>query len=337
MRTICFALAAAFAAATGFAASAQADPVKIRTSYVVPVANWAAYLATKPELMTHQGKSYVTEATRFQGTPPMITAMAAGDLEIGDLAFSSLALAIQNAGLTDLRIISDDFQDGVPGWYTDQYFVRNDSGIKTVADLKGKVIGTNAAGSAIDIAMRAMLRKNKLDDKKDVTFVEAAFPNMKAMLSEKKIDLYPGVLPFSLDPELNGMAHVLFTQKQALGQTQMIVWVARESWIKKNRAALVDFMEDALRVFQWYLDPKNHAEAVKLASDMSKVPAERLDPWLFVKGKDYYRNPDGLPNLAALQANIKTQKDLGLIKDDILVSKYADLSVVREAAARLKK
>ncbi|MGH7008647.1 MAG: hypothetical protein ACRED7_09615, partial [Stellaceae bacterium] len=122
MRVIRSALAACIAATFVCAAlSAQADPVKIRLSYVVPVANWSSLLPTKPELMTHLGKSYTLDVTRFQGTPPMITALASNQIDIGDLAYSSLALAIQNAGLDDLRIISDDFQDGVPGYYTDQY------------------------------------------------------------------------------------------------------------------------------------------------------------------------------------------------------------------------
>jgi NitT/TauT family transport system substrate-binding protein len=52
---------------------------------------------------------------------------------------------------------------------------------------------------------------------------------------------------------------VLFTQKEGVGRTQMIIWAARESFIDKNRAALVDFMEDVLLIERWYLDPKNHA------------------------------------------------------------------------------
>ena len=183
MRSIQFALAAIVAAAFVYAPGGTvADPVKIRTSYVVPVANWASLLPAKADLMTHLNKTYTLDVTRFQGTPPMITALASDQLDIGDLAYSSFALAMQNAGLTDLRIISDDFQDGVPGYYTDQYFVMNDSAIKTVEDLKGKVLATNAAGSAVDIAMRAMLRKHHLNDKTDVTIVEAAFPNMRQML-----------------------------------------------------------------------------------------------------------------------------------------------------------
>ncbi|HXP12281.1 MAG TPA: ABC transporter substrate-binding protein [Stellaceae bacterium] len=338
MRSIQLALAAIVAAAFAYAPGATfADPVKIRTSYVVPVANWASLLPAKADLMTHLNKTYTLDVTRFQGTPPMITALASHDLDIGDLAFSSFALAVQNAGLTDLRIISDDFQDGVPGYYTDQYFVMNDSPIKTVEDLKGKVLATNAGGSAVDIAMRAMLRKHHLNDKTDVTIVEAAFPNMRQMLAEHKVDLIPGVLPFSYNPDLLKMAHPLFSQKDAVGRTQMIVWAAHADWLKQNRAAVVDFMEDTIRVIRWFQNPKNHAAAVQIAVDTTKIPAPVWDSWLFVKGKDYYRSPSALPDLKALQANIETQRQLGFLDKDIDVSQYADLSIAKDAAARLKK
>ena len=143
----------------GAAAAQAAEPVKIRVSYVVPVANWAPMLVAKKDLAKHWGKSYVMEAVRFQGTPPMITAMANNELEIGDLAYSTLGLAIQNAGMDDLRVIADEFQDGVPGYFSNQFFVRKDSGINKIEDLKGKVLATNAIGSGIDISMKASLKK----------------------------------------------------------------------------------------------------------------------------------------------------------------------------------
>src|SRR5262249_15503246 len=158
---------------------------------------------------------------------------------------SSLALAIENARMDDLRIVADEFQDGAVGFHSNEYVVAKDGPIKKVEDLKGKVLATNAAGSAVDIAMRAMLRQHKLEDKRDLTIVEAAFPNMRAMLSDRKIDLYPAVLPFSKDPTLREVARPLFTQRDAIGTTQMIVWGARKGFIDKNRAAMVDFLEDA--------------------------------------------------------------------------------------------
>jgi sulfonate transport system substrate-binding protein len=333
-------LSAIFAIAAFPMGAARAEPVRIRVAWVVPVANWPSILFEKQGLARNMGRSYTYEAVRFQGTAPMIMAMANGELEIGDLAFPSFPLAVQNAGLTDLRIIADEFQDGVDGYYTNEFFVLRDSPIKSVKDLKGKVLATNAAGSAVDMAMRAALRKYGLDDKKDVSFVDAAFPNMKAMLAAKKVDLIPGAVPFSLDPDLLGMTRVLFTQKKIVGRTQMMLWTAREGFIRQNRAALVDFMEDALRAARWWTDPANHREAVAIAARVAKRPPEAFDKWLFVKAGrkgDYYRDSNFLPDLKALAANIKLQRSLGFLASDIQIGQYADLSIVREAATHLKQ
>ena len=113
---------------------------------------------------------------RFGGSPPIIIALATGDLQIGHLAYSSWAVAVENAGMDDLRIIASEFQDGVPGYYSDEYFVLKDSPIRTIEDLRGKVLATNAAGSAVDIGLRAMLRKHGLDEKKDVANVLPFWP-----------------------------------------------------------------------------------------------------------------------------------------------------------------
>ncbi len=186
--------------------AAAAEPVKIRSAWVVPVANWPSIILEKKDLAKHLGRSYVLEPVRYNGTPPMITAMANGELEIANLAYSSLALAIENAGMDDIRVIADEFQDGVAGYHTNEFFVLADSPVHKVEDLKGKVLATNAQGSAVDIAMRVMLRKHGLEDRRDYTVVEAAFPTMRAMLAEKKVEMIPAVVPFSFDPELRTAA-----------------------------------------------------------------------------------------------------------------------------------
>ena len=196
------------------------------------------------------------------------------------------------------------------------------------------MVSSNAAGSAVDIAMRAMLKKHGLEDKRDYTFIEAALPAQTAMLLDKKVALISSVVPFQYDPKLRDQARALFTQRDVFGVTQMIVWTARKGFIDKNRAAMVDFMEDALRVARWYLDPKNHDEAVAIASKLTKIPPDRF-PWLFTD-KDYARNGNLMPDMRALQANVDATQELGFIKSKVDVQKFTDLSLVQEAAARLK-
>jgi sulfonate transport system substrate-binding protein len=313
---------------------AHADPLQIRGAWVAPLANWSSIWLQKKELAVHFGKSYVFEPVHYAGTPPMITAIANNELEIGNLAFSTLPIAIENAGMDDIRVISDDFQDGVAGYATNQFDVLAEGSIKTIEDLKGKIVATNSMGSGVDVAMRAMLRKHGLEANRDYTVIEAPFPAMKAMLAEKKADLIPAVLPFSLDPELKKIARPLFTSADAIGVSQFVMWSARKPFIDEHRAALVDFLEDTMRVEHWYLDPKNHDAAAAIASQLTKQPPERFG-WLFTK-QDYYRSPDMMPNLDALQKNVDMTKNLGFVKASFDVKTHSDLSLIEEAAKRLQ-
>ena len=209
-----------------------------------------------------------------------------------------------------------------------------DGPIQKVEDLKGKVIATNAMGSGVDVALRAMLRKHGLEANRDYTVVEAPFPGMRAMLAEKKVDLIPTVLPFALDPELKKIARPLFNLTDAIGVSQFAMWAMRKPFIDKNHAAIVDFMEDTMRIERWYLDPKNHDAVAAIASRITKQPPERFG-WLFTKA-DYYRAPDMRPDLVALQKNVDMTKDLGFVKKSFDVKSHSDLSLVEEAAKRQK-
>ena len=174
--------------------AANAEPLRIREAWVAP-GNWASIWLQKKDLAKHFGQSYVMEPVHYVGTPPMVTALANNETEVANLAYSTLGIAIENAGLSDLRIICDEFQDGVPGYYSQEFMVLKDGPIQKVEDLKGKIVATNAAGSAVDVAMKAMLHKHGLEPNRDYTVVEAPFPAMRAMLAEEKVDLIPAVLP----------------------------------------------------------------------------------------------------------------------------------------------
>ena len=128
--------------------------------------------------------------------------------------------------------------------------------------------------------MKAGLKKHGLLDKRDFTVIEAPFPTMPAMLKDKKADLVTAVMPFALNPMLNEIGIPLYDQTEGLGTSQFVFWTARQSFIDKNRAALIDYMEDMLRIERWYLDPKNHDEVAKIASDAAQDPAGAI--WLAV-------------------------------------------------------
>jgi sulfonate transport system substrate-binding protein len=309
------------------------QPVKIRAGWISTPASLVPLLFLKSGLAKHHGKSYTFEPIYFSSSTLQITAISSNELDLAGFGYTSFPLAIQNAGLTDLRIIADEIQDGAPGYYATPFFVRKDSGIDKIEDMKGKIAVTNGLGSGVDIIMRSALRKHGLEDKRDYTMIEAPFPTHKAVLKERKGDLVVGVLPFSYDAELNEFAKPLFNTQNGTGRVALSFWAMRKEFIDKNRAALVDLLEDYGTILRWLYDPVNHKEAVQITAGFLKRPPAAFDDWLFTR-KDFFRDLDGKPDLKIVQESIDKVRDIGFIKATIDVPKFSDLSLVEEAAKR---
>lgn len=313
----------------------HADPVQIRVAWTAAPGELPALLPFKKDVAKHWDKSYAYQDIHFQGTPQMITAFAAGEIDLAPIGFSTLAIAVNNAKLNDLRVIADEIRDGVSGWHSVEFMALKDGPVKKIEDIKGRVVATNIIGSGGDVAMRYMLYRHDLQTTRDYTLIEAAYPNMKSLLFEQKAALVPIISVFGSDPELREKAFTLYTIRDALGETDLTVWTARNSFLKQNRAAVVDFLEDYLRILRWYIDPVNRPEALDIVSKFMKQPVERFEKTTF-NHEDFYRAPDGLPNVKALQTDINATETLGLIKQHLDVSKYLDLSYVQEADKRLR-
>jgi len=331
MKTALTAFIAGLALAT---TASAADPVKIRLGWSVAPAQIAPIMFDHPGIAKHLGKSYVMEPVRGTGSAVALNQLATGDLEIAPLTFTQLEPAIRNAGITDLRIVADDFRDGVEGYETNLWMVHKDSPIRKIEDLKGKIVAVPSIGTGMDVFTRVMLRKHGLEATRDYTLVEVVFPNMGAVMNEKKADLVIGVKPFYLNPAFGGNARVLFTQKDAVGPTDMLFLNARDAWLKKNKAAVVDFFEDMLRAIRWFNDPANHDAVVAIAAKFTKLQPQQLG-YIFTKG-DFWRDPNAIPDIDSLQKNVDMLKDLGFIKETVPLKNYTDLSYIREAGARLK-
>jgi NitT/TauT family transport system substrate-binding protein len=327
-------IAVALAAVAAMQAAGAAEPLKIRAAWIATPPSLLPILFPKPGIAKYQGSSYDLEAIHFANSPTQITALAAGEIELATLNFASIPIAVLNAGMTDLRIICDETQDGYDDYVTNQYMVLKDSPFKRVEDLKGKMMGVIGIGSGADIGMRAALAQHGLNYPGGYNLVEVPLPSMIAELAEHKVDLAAFLPPFLYNPEVPKIARSIFTMKQGMGGSELSVWLMRASFIEQHRAAVVDLLEDTVRAYRWYADPANHQAAITALAAVYKQPPDKFD-WAFTK-KDNYRNPNGLPDLAMMQRNVDEVKKLGFIKSSIPVASYADLSLVKEAAARIK-
>ncbi|MGH7090218.1 MAG: hypothetical protein ACREFQ_15085, partial [Stellaceae bacterium] len=104
-------LLAALVAAYPLIGGAHAEPVKLRIAWTTVVGQMATVLFQKTDLLQNYGKSYTVDPVYYKGSGPQITALASGQLEIAEFAPNALALSVENAGISDVRVIGDATRD----------------------------------------------------------------------------------------------------------------------------------------------------------------------------------------------------------------------------------
>jgi sulfonate transport system substrate-binding protein len=291
-------------------------------------------IAHRTDIAPHVGKSYDLSVLRFNASTDEISALATGEIQLATFGFSSFGIAIENAHMDDIRAVADIYRDGVEGYYSNEFMVRNDSPIQKIEDLKGKVLGANGGGSVVDIAIRYVLKQRGLAANRDYTLLDAPLPSLVPMLLDRKLDLATVGIAYKFEPRVQKETRVLFTERDALGVTQFAFVGARESFLARNHERLDDFFDDFVRVTRWMRDPAHRDEAIRIVSEFTKQPQELLGAYYMTK-QDDYRDPDARPDIAALQRNLDAMQELGFLKSHVDAAKHSDLSFIDSAVRRL--
>jgi sulfonate transport system substrate-binding protein len=316
------------------AGAAQAAPLEIKIQWSVAPAHITPLLPHAPKgVYKHYGKSYTISPQRMRGSGPALQAVAAGEIAFGGMSAQALVRGVSRAKL-DLVAIANVMSGGVEGYGASEFYARKGE-IKSFKDVKGKVVAVNAIGSSIDAAVIAMGKKAGLVPGKDFQIVEVRFPAMIGALEKGRVAIAPLLTPFNLIAQKRGGFEMIFDMRDALGATETLTWIGRRDFVQKNRAALVDFLEDNIRFRNWMNDPKNRKEVLELLAKVTKRPAKNYADWVFTT-KDSYRHPKALVNVTRFQKNIEDLKSLGILKETLDVSKHVDNSLAEEAAKRIK-
>ena len=317
--------------------NATAGPVKLRVQWSAtpghPTPMMPLVPKYGPDVLVHYGKSYVVEPVFMGGGGAALTALGAGEVELASINPQAFVLGLMQAKL-DLTAIGQQLSEGVPGFHGSEFWVRADE-VKTLADLKGKVIGVPALGTNIDAAARTMLARVGLEAGRDYQFAEMRFTAQLAGLESKRLDAAILLQPFNLIARKNPAYKPLFSVADVIGAQETSSWIGKTEFIAKNRAALVDFLEDNIRMRRWSYDPKTRGEALKLVAEVTKQPIENFAEWTFTEN-DFFRDPNCLIDTARFQKNVDDLYALKILPMTAQVAGHIDNSLAKEAAARIK-
>ena len=175
---------------------------------------------------------------------PIITnippALVSGDLQIGS---STMPLLLQaNDGGLDMRLVAGAARH-LKETSKIVLMVRSTLRIEKPEDLKGKKIGVAGFNSTMDVFVRKWLKLKGVDPR-DVTFVEAAFPQMPDLLKGGTVDAVTITEPMR-SIALNSGAGYVFADYVAeyFPDLLMVGYIATGDWAMKNPNAIKAFRE----------------------------------------------------------------------------------------------
>lgn len=254
----------------------------------------------------------------YTSGPPEIAAMVAGQAEFGFIGSGAAWLAF--SGQVDI-IALDNLA------LTEQIVTRADSGIESIADLKGKTIAVQEGAAGYTLLL-VCLQENGMTVN-DVKILNIANDNIPSTFNDKSIDAWAGWKPAmtSLQTALGDNAKVIADNTTYPQYAFPSTWVANKDYIAKNPEITQRFI-NALTKAQVFR-AENPEMACAYASTYAQQPTNELTGQLpdviFPTGeafKDYYTTgafKDMLANLRNTQASKVTGE---LTIDDICSDEF---------------
>lgn len=280
----------------------------------------------KANVLKRHGKEYTIEVTTARGTPGTASLMAAGQADMGTIAFPIFATLIQKKAMPNgMRAVADIHRDAVQGYASNPYCVLDDSPIREVKDLKGKTVAVNAFGGSVDIILRFALKQAGLDPKTDVKVVELPFANIGPALRQKRIDVGTLAMPFQVDEIAKGGVRKVFDAVGVVPPYSILFQTATDDLINKRPEVLRAWLTDYVEAQEWIYDPANRAKAVEVTADLMKTSAKDLGEYFLTK-RDFYRDPHVCIGPGQLQPAVDAMFDIGLLPEKVAVADYINTS-----------
>jgi NitT/TauT family transport system substrate-binding protein/sulfonate transport system substrate-binding protein len=318
------AVAAALLAAVAIGCGGDDDgggsgPVKIRMGWGIPAEEIKYVMMRHPEVARNLGTAYDIDWHEFSGTALGVQGLAAGTLDCASVGGLSVANGIDRGA--DIVILGEFIEERRP-YHTTAWMVKKDSGIDSVADLRGKTVATNAVGGSTDYLQDFYIeRQAGLKPGRDYKKVEVPFGQMQETLLSGRVDVGLFPQPFYGAVNATGDVKPLFHVTDQIEPFVQIMNGCRRDFVEDHRAAMERFQEDWSGIAKWMADPANRDEVIAASAAATKIPADVLTRFLLTK-QDYYRPPDGAVDERALQREWDFFRDRGGIKQDLKVSDH---------------
>lgn len=182
----------------------------------------------------------------------------------------------KNAGLPVIGVL--DIQSAFEGYPLEEFYVRKDSGIKSIKDLKGKNIAINLFKSSFHYTWEIELAKNGMSAN-DVNFVQIAFAQQEEALKNGIVDAIGLMQPYSKSVRENDEFVKLYDAVDCFGERQFCTIFLNEEWADKNPEQATKFVTALAKTCKWI--EKNQEEAREIIAKYTGVDKNKIDDYKY--------------------------------------------------------
>ncbi|GAA1495123.1 ABC transporter substrate-binding protein [Paeniglutamicibacter kerguelensis] len=255
--------ATACAGTNAGAGAAEPGAATVKVGYFPLVHTATAVHASEAGVFSKNGIN--VELVQTQGGATAIPTLVSGNIDVTYTNYTSVLLA-KHKGIPLTIISGNDV-----GVEDHGIFVKKDSGIESIADLKGKKFAVNNLQNIGTIAITSLLEEAGLQ-RGDVEIIEMPYPDMQAALDSGNTDAIWQVEPFQASAKTNGFTKIGNLFDGPVADMPVAGWITTEKFAKENPEAIKAFKASIGESAKELQD--NRDELVKLVPTFTKVTAE---------------------------------------------------------------
>ena len=159
---------------------------------------------------------------------------------------------------------------------TSGVFVREDSGITSMADLAGKTIAFNSIGTGGNVPVLQALREAGVDPD-EVTQVALPYATMQAALEGSQVDaIFPADSFYAQVKAVDDFLEISNPSREFRGGLGITLWAVTDSWIADNAETARKFNEAMALAIEFYEDPANIDAVYEVRAQVSGQPIDAV-------------------------------------------------------------
>ncbi|MCQ2059779.1 MAG: ABC transporter substrate-binding protein [Bacteroidaceae bacterium] len=209
------------------------------------------------------------------GGATAVQMVSSGDVQGALLSTMALVNARSN-GLPVLGVA--DIQSAFEAAPLEEFYVRKDSGIKTIEDLKGKKIAINLVKSSFHYTW-LMALENAGMTADDVTFVSLSFDQQEAALMRGDVDAIGLMQPYAPKARVNPDLEMLYDATDIFGERQFCEIFVNSVWADNNEESTKKFVSGIVKAVKWI--ENNQEESKQIISKYTGIEAKYIDDYHF--------------------------------------------------------